>query len=149
MHQAAVSMQVLCESLSELAFDMEFEEGAAASPGGGSVMHSAWTEREALQARHSSGWGSDYDSEGAEESGSPLSAKTSNGIAAMSHGIAAARAVRAQSPLPASVTPGQTPSFQCVTHALFDFEFEPCPELDAIYAKYLEATRQEASAQIL
>ena len=142
MHEATLSMQVLCESLSELAFDMEFEEGAAASPGGDSVMHSAWTEREALQARHSSRWGSESDSEGAEESGSPLSAATS-------HGIAAARALRAQSPVPASVKPGQTPSFQCVTHALFDFEFEPCPELDAIYAKYLEATRQEASAQML
>ena len=136
-----MSMQVLCESLSELAFDMEFEEGAAASPGGDSVMHSAWTEREALQARHSSRIPSDSsesDSEGAEDSGSPLSASAS-------HGIAAARVVRAQSPVSASMKPGQTPSFECVTHALFDFEFEPCPELDAIYAKYLEATRQEAS----
>lgn len=41
-------------SLAELAFEMEFEEGAAAEPGAAPLMHSAWTESEALQARHSS-----------------------------------------------------------------------------------------------
>ena len=40
-------------SLAELAFEMEFEEGAAAEPGAAPLMHSAWTESDALQARHS------------------------------------------------------------------------------------------------
>ena len=126
-------------SLAELAFEMEFEEGAAAEPGAAPLMHSAWTESEALEARHSTGWASGRpasldSSEGAEEPGcaSPVSP--------------AARDVCAQSPVAAAQQKPDAYSFQCVTDALFDFEFEPCPELDAIYAKYQQARRQEAAA---
>ena len=127
-------------SLSELAFEMEFEEGAA-EPGAAPVMHSAWTESEALQARLSTGWASSrpasVESEGAEEPGceSPVSPAT--------------RGVCAQSPVAAAQQKPDAFSFQCVTDALFDFEFEPCPELDAIYSKYQQATRQERAAQRL
>ena len=138
-------------SLSELAFEMEFEEAEAAEPGAASVIHSAWTESEALRASSSSGWSSStgwsssrpasLESEGSEEPGSPPVP------ARASPGTPTACDVYAQ--LPAATAPHKADacSFQCVTHALY--EFEPCPELDAIYAKYQQATLQEAAAQML
>jgi len=86
-------------SLSDLAFEMELEGDFLHSPHE-CVMHSAWTESEAMVARNSTGWACDSDSDDSEDSAS----------------------VTALFNAPAACTSSGPQSFQCVVDATFHME---------------------------
>ena len=106
LNSEAISPRNNRMSLSEVAFDMEmdddFEEGATCT------LHSVWTEREAREALDGSHW---------------ECRRSEDHVQLSDEASASARPpARLSAESTKSSHHGQQPSYECVVHALFDFE---------------------------